>query len=180
MKRAVFLDRDGTLNIECSYLSDPAKLTLFPDVIPSLKRLRDRDFLLFIVTNQSGIGRGYYSLEDMHAVNSKLVAITQQEGIHIEEIYFAPEAPEDPSYGRKPSPQFLLDAAQAYDIDLGRSFMVGDKLSDVQCGWNAKVQTSILLKTGYGQKVIDEAKVDLSQAIIADTRGAATDYIIAK
>lgn len=179
MKRGVFLDRDGTLNIECSYLSDPDKLTLFPDVIPSLQRLRDNGFLLFIVTNQSGIGRGYYSLEDMHAVNNKLVAITKLEGIHFEEIYFAPEAPEDPSYGRKPSPQFLLDAAQKHDIDLSRSFMVGDKLSDIQCGWNAKVQASVLVKTGYGQKVIDEGKTDISRAKIADTLGAATDYIIA-
>ena len=72
-KQAVFLDRDGTLNIEKSYLSDPDQLLLFPEVVPALKQLIQLDFRLFIVTNQSGIGRGYYTLEDMHQVNAKLV-----------------------------------------------------------------------------------------------------------
>lgn len=114
LKKAVFLDRDGTLNVEKSYLCDPDQLTLFPDVVPALKDLIRQGFRLFIVTNQSGIGRGYYTLEDMHRVNSKLVEILKPEGIEFDRIYFAPESPEEPSYGRKPSPDFLKDAKRDF------------------------------------------------------------------
>lgn len=156
-KQAVFLDRDGTLNIEKSYLSDPDQLLLFPEVVPALKQLIQLDFRLFIVTNQSGIGRGYYTLEDMHQVNAKLVEMLELVGIHFDEIYFAPESPEEPSYGRKPSPNFLLDASRDFDIQLDHSFMIGDKISDLECGKNAGVKASVLVRTGYGSET--EAKL---------------------
>ncbi len=179
MKRAVFLDRDGTINVEKSYLADPAKLQLFDDALPSLHRLAQAGFLLLIVTNQSGIGRGYYTEADMHAVNEKLTRLAQAVNVSFEQIYFAPEAPDQPSYGRKPSPQFLLDAAKDFDIDLAASFMIGDKPSDLQCGWRAGVRKSILVRTGYGQTTIDEGKTDLSEALIADSLSAAVDHILA-
>lgn len=149
-KKAIFLDRDGTLNIEKSYLCDPDQLTLFPDVVPALNQLMQLGFRLFIVTNQSGIGRGYYTLEDMHRVNARLVEILKPEGIVFDRIYFAPESPEEPSYGRKPSPNFLKDAAREFGLQLDQSFMVGDKISDLDCGKNAGVKASILVRTGYG------------------------------
>ncbi len=157
LKKAVFLDRDGTLNVEKSYLCDPDQLTLFPDVVPALKDLIRQGFRLFIVTNQSGIGRGYYTLEDMHRVNSKLVEILKPEGIEFDRIYFAPESPEEPSYGRKPSPDFLKDAKRDFGVQLEQSFMVGDKISDLECGKNAGVKASILVRTGYGNET--EAKL---------------------
>ena len=156
--KAVFLDRDGTLNVEKSYLCDPDQLVLFPDVIPSLRRLVQEKYLLFVVTNQSGIGRGYYSEEDMHRVNQRLESVLKSEGISFQKIYFAPESPESPSYGRKPSPQFLLDAAKEFDLNLADSYMIGDKLSDLECGWNADLCASILVRTGYGAET--EPKVD--------------------
>lgn len=173
VRKAVFLDRDGTLNIEKSYLCDPDQLVLFPDVIPSLQRLIENHFLLFVVTNQSGIGRGYYTEEDMHRVNKRLEAVLRPEGITFQKIYFAPEAPEIPSYGRKPSPQFLLDAAAEFDLNLAHSYMIGDKLSDVECGWNAGVQASILLRTGYGSET-ERAMNDKRHAciIVDDLTGA--------
>ena len=178
MNPAVFLDRDGTLNVEKSYLCDPDKLELFEDALSSLKRLTESDFILFIVTNQSGIGRGYYTEADMHAVNEKLCRIAADEGIEFKEIYFAPEAPEEASYGRKPSPQFLLDAKKGYDVDLSKSFMIGDKLSDLKCGWNAGVKQSILVKTGYGAELTEAKDVDLSKAVIVASMTEATDYIL--
>lgn len=152
-KRAVFLDRDGTLIEEREYLSRPEGVAVVPGTGPALKGLMDAGFLLFIVTNQSGIGRGYYSVEDMNRVNARMCAELAGDGVKFECIYFSPEAPSQAGRGRKPSPQFLWDARDDYGIDLSGSFMVGDKLSDLECGWNAGVKASILVRTGYGREL---------------------------
>jgi D-glycero-D-manno-heptose 1,7-bisphosphate phosphatase len=176
--RAVFLDRDGTLNVDRDYLSDPRKLELIPGVGPALRRLADAGFLLFIVTNQSGVGRGYYTLDAMHAVNRRLAEMLAAEGVRFQEIYFAPEAPERPSRGRKPSPQFLFDARDIFQVDLARSYMVGDKLIDLQCGWNAGVAASLLVRTGYGAEVEKREAGKLAQAIVVDDVPAAAGWIL--
>lgn len=177
-KPAVFLDRDGTLNVEKEYLSDPDKLVLFPGVPEALVRLRDAGYRLVVVTNQSGIGRGYYSLADMHRVNDRLVEMLRPAGISLDHIYFAPEAPEQPSRGRKPSPQFLFDARDAFGIDLARSYMVGDKISDLECGWNAGVRGSLLVRTGYGAKTETKNPGLVEKATIVDDLAAAADFIL--
>ena len=177
LRKAVFLDRDGTLNIEKSYLSDPDQLVLFPDVVSSLKQLIGDEYLLFVVTNQSGIGRGYYTEKDMHRVNQRLVEVLKPEGITFQKIYFAPEAPEAPSYGRKPSPQFLLDAAMEFDLNLADSYMIGDKLSDIECGWNAGVRASILVRTGYGSETESKIDVQRSDCYIVDDLSSAVSRI---
>lgn len=174
---AVFLDRDGTLNVERNYLSDPAQLVLFPGVLPALKRFRDAGYLLFVVTNQSGIGRGYYTEADMHAVNRRLAASVEAEGVRFEHIYFAPEAPEQPSRGRKPSPQFLFDARDAYGVDLGRSYLIGDKLADVECGWRAGVKRSVLVRTGYGRETEAAHAAVLGRALVVEDLAAAAAAI---
>ncbi|MFM1769825.1 MAG: hypothetical protein RJA22_2354 [Verrucomicrobiota bacterium] len=149
-RKAVFLDRDGTLNVEKEYLSDPALLEVFPGTGPALRRLAEAGYLLLIVTNQSGIGRGYYTEADMHAVNARLCAELARDGVHFARIYFAPEHPDQPSRGRKPSPQFLLDARDEFGLDLAASYIIGDKVIDLECGWNAGLGRSILVRTGYG------------------------------
>jgi D-glycero-D-manno-heptose 1,7-bisphosphate phosphatase len=178
--RAVFLDRDGTLNVEKEYLSDPEQLVLFPDVIDALTRLRDAGYLLVIVTNQSGIGRGYYTESEMHEVNERLLQILRASAIEIAEIYYAPEAPEEPSRGRKPSPQFLIDARKEFKIDLSRSFMIGDKISDLECGWNAGVKKSILVRTGYGQNTEAAHSAKITGAVIVNSLNEAVDYILSE
>jgi len=178
MHRAVFLDRDGTLNVEREYLSDPARLEIIPGTGTALRRLVDAGFLLFIVTNQSGIGRGYYTLEDMHRVNARLVSELARDGVRFARIYFAPEAPDRPSRGRKPSPQFLLDARDEFNLDLSRSFMVGDKLIDLECGWNAGVQQSILVRTGYGAPLEKESPGKIQRAVVVDELIGAVDWIL--
>jgi D-glycero-D-manno-heptose 1,7-bisphosphate phosphatase len=176
--RAVFLDRDGTLNTEKEYLSDPSLLELYPGVGPALRRLQDAGFLLIIVTNQSGIGRGYYTEANMHAVNQRLEAMLARDGVRFRKVYFAPEAPEQPSRGRKPSPQFLFDARDEFGLDLGHSYMIGDKLIDLECGWNAGVERSILVRTGYGRKV-EAAHPELgNRAWIVDDLTAAAERIL--
>jgi D-glycero-D-manno-heptose 1,7-bisphosphate phosphatase len=178
MKRAVFLDRDGTLNVERHYLHDPDKLEIIPGTGPALRLLVDAGFALFIVTNQSGIGRGYYTEADMHAVNEKMSEVLAVDGVQFKKIYFAPESPEDESSGRKPSPKFLQDAADEFGIDLAQSYMVGDKTADLQCGWNAGVKKSILVRTGYGSELERDKPATVASAAIVDDIVASADWIL--
>src|SRR5467141_3341305 len=168
MKRAVFLDRDGTLIEEREYLHRPAEAVIFPGVAPALKRLQDAGFALFIVTNQSGVGRGFFTLADVEALHAHLAGEFARAGVRFAKIYVAPEAPDQPSHGRKPSPQFLFDARDEFALDLAQSFFVGDKLSDLECGWNAGVKKSILVRTGYGRDVEKKLGDKIETAFVAN------------
>jgi D-glycero-D-manno-heptose 1,7-bisphosphate phosphatase len=178
MNRAVFLDRDGTLIEDKDYLSNPKQVVIFPGALEALQRLQGAGFKLFIVTNQSGIGRGYYALEDMHRVNARLLDELDARGVRVEKIYFAPEAPAQPSRGRKPSPQFLFDARDEFGLDLAHSYMIGDKLSDLECGWNAGVKASILVRTGHGDAPAHEWADKIRAAVVVDDLPAAAKWIL--
>ena len=178
LKRAVFLDRDGTLNVDKDYLSRPEQVEIIPGTRPALRRLMDAGFLLFIVTNQSGIGRGYYTLAQMHAVNERLCTELARDGVRFEKIYFAPEAPDQPSRGRKPSPQFLFDARDEFGLDLAQSYMIGDKLIDLECGWNAGVKRSILVRTGYGADTEKQATEKIRRPVVVDDISAAAEWVL--
>jgi D-glycero-D-manno-heptose 1,7-bisphosphate phosphatase len=178
MNRAVFLDRDGTIIEEKDYLSDPGQVVIFPGAPEALKQLQDSGFKLVIITNQSGIGRGYYTLEDLHRVNARLLEHLGRSGVHIEKIYFAPEAPEQPSRGRKPSPQFLFDARDEFGIDLAQSYMIGDKLIDLECGWNAGVKRSILVRTGYGAECERKSAQQRVPDVVVDNVAKAAEWIL--
>lgn len=178
MNRAVFLDRDGTLIVEKNYLHKVDQVEIFPGAGRALKRLADTGFKLIIVTNQSGIGRGYYTLSDAERVHDHLARVLARDGVHFEKTYIAPEAPDQPSRGRKPSPQFLFDARDQFHLDLTKSFMVGDKLIDLECGWNAGVQKSILVRTGYGAELERQSPERISAAIVVDGLTEAADWIV--
>ncbi len=178
MKRAVFLDRDGTLIVEKNYLHQPEEMEIFPGAGAALKRLADAGFKLVIVTNQSGIGRGYYTLADAERVNERLRAELARDGVRFEKIYIAPEAPGQPSRGRKPSPQFLFDARGEFGLNLGESFMVGDKLIDLECGWNAGVKKSILVRTGYGAEEERKSPETVARAAVVDDLRGAVEWIL--
>lgn len=177
MNRAVFLDRDGTLIEDKDYLHRPDQVVIFPGAGPALRRLREAGFKLFLVTNQSGVGRGYFTLADVHRVHDHLLQALRREGVEFEKIYIAPEAPEEPSRGRKPSPQFLLDAWAEFGLMLAESYMVGDKLIDLECGWNAGVKQSILVRTGYGSRVEQQTALE-GRAVILDDLVGAADWIL--
>ena len=177
MTPAVFLDRDGTLIEERNYISRPEDVAIFPGLGPALKRLQDIGFKLFIVSNQSGVGRGYFTLSDVERVNERLLQDLAPDGIRFEKIYIAPEAPDTPSRGRKPSPQFLFDARDEFGVDLGQSYIIGDKLIDLQTGWNAGVRKCILVRTGYGAELERQSPVLLASAVIVDNLPAAADWI---
>jgi D-glycero-D-manno-heptose 1,7-bisphosphate phosphatase len=178
MNRAVFLDRDGTLIVEKNYLHRPEDVVIFPGAGAALKRLADAGFKLFIVTNQSGIGRGYFTMADAENVNTHLAREFARDGVRFEKIYTAPEAPDQPSRGRKPSPQFLFDAHDEFNLNLAESFMVGDKLIDLECGWNAGVKKSILVRTGYGAGVERDASEQIKRAAVVNGLAEMAEWIL--
>ena len=143
MKRAVFLDRDDTLMVNVPYLGDPKQVEIFSDAAEALFALRKANFLIFVVSNQSGVGRGLITREQVHAVNTELER--QLKGDHIHAFYHSFATPDDPyATDRKPSPELLEQAAKAHEVDLKQSFFVGDRLSDIECGINAGCRTVFL------------------------------------
>ncbi|HEY9509878.1 MAG TPA: HAD family hydrolase [Verrucomicrobiae bacterium] len=178
MQRAVFLDRDGTLIVEKNYLHRVEEVELFPDAIAALKRLQDAGFLLFIVSNQSGVGRGYFTMDDVNRVSEHIASECARSGVRFEKIYIAPEHPDALSHGRKPSPQFLFDARDEFGLDLSQSYVIGDKLTDLECGWNAGVKKSVLVRTGYGAELEREFPDKLQRAVIVDGLSGAADAIL--
>jgi D-glycero-D-manno-heptose 1,7-bisphosphate phosphatase len=178
MNKAIFLDRDGTIIEERNYLSRPEQVVVYPGTGAALRHLQTFGFKLFIVSNQSGVGRGYFTLEDVELVNRHLAVQLARDGVHFTKIYVAPEAPEMPSRGRKPSPQFLFDARDEFGVDLASSWMIGDKLIDLQCGWNAGLNQCILVRTGYGADTERASAGQLAAGVVVDDLAAAAAWIL--
>jgi D-glycero-D-manno-heptose 1,7-bisphosphate phosphatase len=159
-RKAIFLDRDGTINVEVEYLSQVKDFQFIPGVPWALRCLKDAGFLLVVVTNQSGIGRGYYDEAALDSIHSHMHADLANFGASIDACYFCPHHPEHANGDyrrdcacRKPLPGMLQQAAQDLDIDLGASFMIGDKLADVEAGLAAGC-TALLVLTGYGSSQV--------------------------
>ena len=143
--RAVFLDRDGTLMEDVHYCSEPAKVRIFPDAPDALRRLKAAGFKLFVITNQSGIGRGYFAESEYRAVAEE---VERQLGRGlIDATYFCPDHPDAASQRRKPAPGMILEAQREHGVDLSRSYLIGDKRIDAECGRRAGVRT-ILVENG--------------------------------
>jgi D-glycero-D-manno-heptose 1,7-bisphosphate phosphatase len=178
MKQAIFIDRDGTLIVDKDYLHKPEEVEFFPGSIAALKKASDLGFDIVMVTNQSGVGRGYFTMDDVDRVHAHMAKEMNALGVDFTKIYVAPESPDEWSRGRKPSPQFLYDARDELGIDLGRSYMVGDKRIDLECGWNAGVKKSILVRTGYGMNAEKRDDGQLGKAVVVDHLPAAIDWIL--
>lgn len=164
MKKVIFLDRDGTINVEKSYLHKWEDFEFEKNVIEGLKELKKMGYEFIVVTNQSGIARGYYSEEDLKALNSEMVKELKKYDIDILECYYCPHHPDKglDEYRkdcecRKPNPGMLLEGIKKYSVDIKNSFMIGDKKSDLEAGKKAGLK-SILVLTGYGKNVEDDVK----------------------
>lgn len=151
--KAVFLDRDGTIVVGVDYLNDPCQLRLLPNSSKGIKEFNKQGYLVIIVTNQSGIARGYFDEKRLKEINEKLKNILRSEGAIIDAIYYCPHMPEeemdDPKNAcrcRKPNPQMLLDAAKDFNIELRQSIMVGDTPADILTGKNAGCLTALIEK----------------------------------
>jgi len=154
LSAAVFIDRDGTIIEDADYCSQPKQVKVFPGVPQALRRLKSNGFKLIVITNQSGIGRGFFTVDEYRSVESE---VSRQLGHGlIAATYFCPDVPGQISSHRKPSPGMILQAKRDHQIDLTRSFFIGDKEIDVECGRNAGVRT-IRVQTGFDRDIAGSA-----------------------
>ena len=160
--RAVFFDRDGTLMEDTHYCGDPALVRVYPGVRDALRRLRGAGWAVFVVSNQSGIGRGLITEAQHRAVEAEFL---RQAG-EVDGSYYCPDAPGVPSRRRKPEPGMVLEAAAEHCIELANSWFVGDKAIDVECGRRAGTKT-IQVLTGYGAEQRTDADVICRDAVEA-------------
>ncbi len=168
-KKAIFLDRDGTLNFDPGYLNDPAQLELLPGVIEGLQSLKSAGYIFVVVSNQSGIERGKITHDQLHRIHEKMDLLLATHGIRIHHYALCFHHPDTNCECRKPKPKLILESAERYSIDLSQSYMVGDKISDVECGQNAELAGSYLVGTG---------SVKTHEAVFFPTLGAVADGIL--
>ncbi len=175
--KAIILDRDGTLIEDKDYAYKIEDFELLPGVIEGLKILQ-KNFLLFIVTNQSGIGRGYYTDREFHKFNDHLIEILKENKIRIERTFYCPHVKEDNCECKKPKIKYIREIVDGWNIDIEQSWMIGDHPSDIQFGINGGCRT-IFLTTGHGDKHIDELKIlGIKPTKICDTFLEATQEIL--
>jgi D,D-heptose 1,7-bisphosphate phosphatase len=185
MNKAILLDRDGTLIVERNYLHDPEQVELETNVIPALQRLHAAGFLLIVVTNQSGIGRGYYTEADFRAVQERVAGLLGEHGIPIAGDYHCPHHP-TAGVGeyrracdcRKPETGMVRAALADFDLDPGSSFLVGDTLSDVGAGQGAGLR-SVLVRTGYGAELAERGGPVVPDHVADDLLEAVEAFILA-
>jgi histidinol-phosphate phosphatase family protein len=151
----VFLDRDGTVIAERHYLSDPAGVELLPGAAEGLRRMRALGLPLVLVTNQSGVGRGYFGRDAVERVHGRLIELLAAEGVALSAIYSCPHAPDEACGCRKPLPGLLEQAARELGLDLPTCFVIGDKPCDIDLGLIVNA-TTFLVRTGYGAKYAEE------------------------
>lgn len=147
--RALFLDRDGTLIHDRDYLCDPAGVELIPGVPDALRRARALGYRLFLFTNQSGIGRGYHTIDDTYRCNARMLELLGLGPALFDEICIAPEAPDQPSPYRKPSPRFINEMVERFALDRSQCWMIGDRESDLDAGLNAGIRAAAVCTGKY-------------------------------
>ncbi len=148
--KAVFLDRDGTINYEVNYLSSVDQLKILPNSAQAINLLNENDFLVIIITNQSGVARGKFSEEALNEINNELKNKLLKDEAKIDAVYYCPHHPDDGCSCRKPKPGMLKAANEEFGLDLQASYIVGDTLNDLETGHNVGCKT-VLVLTGYGE-----------------------------
>lgn len=148
--RLVLIDRDGTINVERNYLSAPDQIQLLPQAADGINFLRELGLTIAVVTNQSGIGRGFFDAARLAEIHTRLQEVLRESGTNIDAIYFCPHAPEDNCKCRKPQTNLAEQAARDFNADLSKSFVIGDNVCDIELGKNIGA-TTILVRTGYGE-----------------------------
>lgn len=183
LRPAAFIDRDGVVNEERDYVWRIEDFHLLPGVVQGLQRLQQAGYALVVVTNQAGIARGYYRTEDFHHLSEHLRGLLAAQGVHLDGIYHCPHHPTAglPPWRvdcacRKPRPGMLLQAAQDLGLDLARSFIVGDKASDLQAGAAAGVRWKLLVESGHTPEPAARALADSTHPGLAE----AADWVRAQ
>ena len=171
MKKVIFLDRDGTINVEKDYIYKSEDLVFEEGSIEALKTFKNLGYILIVVSNQSGIARGYFTEADLNIFNNNMNEILKKNGVEITEFYCCPHHPDGiGKYKkvcecRKPNNKMIEDAIEKYNIDRAKSYMIGDKISDIGAGLKSNLKT-VLVKTGYGLK--DMEKIDKNETLICE------------
>ena len=158
MKRpAVFLDRDGTINEQMGYINHPSRFVLLPGAAEGIRLLNENGFLVIVVSNQSGVARGYFPIDLVHEVHDLMHRLLSSEGARADDVLFCPHHPDGkveeyavPCDCRKPKPGLIEKARQRFDIDMARSTVVGDRFSDIELAFACGLR-GVLVKTGYGR-----------------------------
>lgn len=160
MQKALFLDRDGVVNIEKNYLYKIEEFEFCDGIFEVCKYFQDRGYIIVIVTNQSGIARGYYSEDDFQRLTSFMIEKFKQNGIEISSVKYCPHHPDFSGYCecRKPSSGMILDATKEFNIDLASSILIGDKISDIEAGKSAGVGLNCLIKTDHIKDILNLIK----------------------
>lgn len=167
--KVIFLDRDGTVVVEpTSFRVELDGLELFPDTLQALMKLANAGFSIVFVTNQMSIADGTLSLEEYEATNKKMLELIKPTGVKVLKIYLCPHAPRDSCVCRKPQPTMLLQAAQEFDINLAQSFMVGDRITDVEAGIAAGTKT-VLIPQGNFRETSDKPNYTATNLLDAVT-----------
>ncbi len=170
-RRFVLLDRDGTINVERVYLSDPDELELYPNTLAGLRRLQELGLGLAVVTNQSAIGRGFFDRERLQEINRRLTEMLSRGGVRLDAILVCPHTPDDACACRKPEPGLVLAAAKELGFDPAQAFVIGDKACDIELGQRLGA-TTLLVQTGYGNEELAGGKVN-PDYVVADLAEAA-------
>ena len=163
-RRFAVLDRDGTIIAERHYLSDPDQVELIPGAAWALRRLRELGLGLTVMTNQSGVGRGYFSEERLGLIHRRMCDLLEAEGVTLDGIYYCPHTPDDGCDCRKPKPGLLERAARELDFDPKTSFVIGDNEGDIGLGLGVGA-TTLQVRTGYGAKVAAEGRVTAAHLV---------------
>ncbi len=177
--KAVFLDRDGTINEDVGYLNKVENFKLISGAKPAVGLLKEMGFKVFVVSNQSGIGRGIVSQEVLDAIHEKMREEFAHSDIEFDGVVYCPHRPEEKCACRKPSPKMIKDLAKKYDVDLKKSYIVGDKISDVLTGKNATCKTILLLSEEDEAANVDEEDEEWpSPDYVADHLSGAVEWIL--
>ena len=158
MSRLVLIDRDGTINAERHYLSQPEQIELLPKAAEAIRLLRDLNLTVVIVSNQSAVGRGYFDMARLEQIHQRLHTILEESGTRIDAIYFCPHLPEEACECRKPMTGMAWQAANEFNAELSDSYVIGDSACDIELGKNIGA-TTILVHTGYGERTEKEGKI---------------------
>jgi D-glycero-D-manno-heptose 1,7-bisphosphate phosphatase len=176
VKRGLFLDRDGTLIPDYDYLDEPSRVEIIPGVSDALRRARTLGYSPFLFSNQSGVGRGYFTLDTVHACNRRMLELLDLSEDFFIDVCLATEHPDETPVYRKPSPRFIIEMAEQHDLDVARSYMVGDKLSDLETATNAGARGAFV-KTGKPFSEDVQAYAEKHGAGVFDDLVGFVDYL---
>lgn len=179
LRPAVFLDRDGTIAEEVGYLNHASRFRMFPFVPEAIRRLSESGYAVVVVTNQSGVGRGYFPESLVHEVNELMTKELSAAGATLDGVYFCPHTSTENCNCRKPKTGMLERAAREHALDLQRSFVVGDRYGDIELAHNARAR-GILVRTGYGEGEVawHAARWPIQPDFIAEDMASAAEWIL--